>query len=39
MSEQEPVYPPTTKELAAKRKSLAPKPAEAFKVGCRLLCA
>jgi AhpD family alkylhydroperoxidase len=31
MSEQEQVYPPTTKELAAQRKSLAPKPAEAFK--------
>ena len=31
MSEQEQVYPPATKELAAKRKSLAPKPAEAFK--------
>ena len=28
MSEQEQVYPPATKELAAKRKSLAPKPAE-----------
>ena len=33
MSEQErePIYPPTTKELAAQRKSLAPKPAQAFK--------
>src|SRR3954447_24113540 len=31
MSEQEQVYPPTTKELATKRRSLAPKPAEAFK--------
>ena len=31
MSEQEQVYPPTTKELAAQRKRLAPKPAEAFK--------
>ena len=32
MSEQEQVYPPTTKELAEQRKRLAPKPAEAFKV-------
>ena len=32
MPEQQEVYPPATKELAAKRKSLAPKPAEAFKV-------
>src|SRR5580765_8600052 len=31
MSEPEQVYPPATKELAAKRKSLAPKPAAAFK--------
>ena len=31
MVEQERIYPPATKELAAKRKSLAPKPAEAFK--------
>jgi AhpD family alkylhydroperoxidase len=31
MSEPEQVYPSATKELAAKRKSLAPKPAEAFK--------
>ena len=31
MSEPEQVYPPATKELAAKRKSLAPGPAEAFK--------
>ena len=31
MSEQEQVYPPTTKEVAAQRKSLTPKPAEAFK--------
>jgi len=31
MSEQEQVYPPITQELAAQRKSLAPKPAEAFK--------
>jgi AhpD family alkylhydroperoxidase len=31
MVEQEQVYPPTTKELAAQRQSLAPKPAEAFK--------
>ena len=30
MSEQEQVYPPTTRELAAQRKRLAPKPAEAF---------
>jgi hypothetical protein len=39
MSEQGPVYPPTTKALAAQRKSLPTKPAEVFKVGCRLLCA
>jgi AhpD family alkylhydroperoxidase len=31
MYEQEPVYTAMTKELAARRKSLAPKPAEAFK--------
>nr|QRW40699.1 alkylhydroperoxidase [bacterium] len=31
MSQPEQVYPQATKELAAKRKSLAPKPAEAFK--------
>ena len=31
MSEQDQVYPQTTKELAEQRKSLAPKPAEAFK--------
>ena len=31
MSEQQQVYPPATKELAAKRKSPAPKPAEAFR--------
>src|SRR3954452_4653057 len=31
MSEQEQVYPPATRELAEQRKSLAPKPAEAFK--------
>ena len=31
MSEQEQIYPPATKELAAERKRLAPKPAEAFK--------
>jgi AhpD family alkylhydroperoxidase len=31
MSEQEQVYPQATKELAMKRKSLAPKAAEAFK--------
>ena len=35
MSEPEQVYPPATKELAAKRKSLAPKPAEAFKAFSR----
>ena len=31
MSEHEPTYPPATKELAAERMRLAPKPAEAFK--------
>jgi AhpD family alkylhydroperoxidase len=31
MSEQEQIYQPLTKELARQRKSLAPKPAEAFK--------
>jgi len=31
MSEQEQVYPPATNELAAKRKRLAPRLAEAFK--------
>ena len=31
MSEQEAIYPPATKELAAERISLAAKPAEAFK--------
>jgi AhpD family alkylhydroperoxidase len=31
MSEQEEVYPPVTKEIAAARRRLAPKPAEAFK--------
>jgi AhpD family alkylhydroperoxidase len=31
MSEPEQIYPPATKELSARRKSLAPKPAEAFK--------
>jgi AhpD family alkylhydroperoxidase len=31
MSEQEHIYPVVTKELAQRRKSLAPKPAEAFK--------
>jgi AhpD family alkylhydroperoxidase len=31
MSEQEQVYPQTTPEIAAQRKSLAPRPAEAFK--------
>ena len=30
MCQPEQVYPQATKELAAKRKSLAPKPAEAF---------
>src|ERR1044071_3483269 len=35
MSEQQHVYPPATKELAAKRRSLAPKPAEAFKAFSR----
>ncbi len=31
MSEQEQIYQPVTRELAEQRKSLAPKPAEAFK--------
>ena len=31
MSDQEAVYPVATKELAAERKRLAPKPAETFK--------
>ena len=31
MSEQEQIYPPVTSELAEQRRSLAPKPAEAFK--------
>ena len=31
MSEQEQVYPSATRELAAERKCLAPKPAAAFK--------
>src|SRR3954447_3161484 len=35
MSEQEQVYPPATKELVEQRKSLAPKPAEAFKAFSR----
>ncbi len=35
MSEQEQIYPPATKELAERRKTLAPKPAEAFKAFSR----
>src|SRR6188508_3185764 len=35
MSEQDQVYPQATKELAAQRTSLAPKPAEAFKAFSR----
>ena len=31
MSEQEPIYPSATRELAEQRKSLVPKTAEAFK--------
>jgi AhpD family alkylhydroperoxidase len=31
MAEQQQLFPMVTKELAAKRKSLAPRPAEAFK--------
>ena len=31
MSEQEPIYPQTTREVAEQRRNLAPKPAEAFK--------
>ena len=35
MSEQEQVYPQATREVAERRKSLAPKPAEAFKAFSR----
>lgn len=35
MAEQERLFPPATKELAEQRKSLAPKPAEAFKAFSR----
>ncbi len=35
MSEQEQLYPWATKELAERRKTLAPKPAEAFKAFSR----
>ena len=35
MSQQEQVYPQTTREIAAQRKSLAPGPAEAFKAFSR----
>ena len=35
MSAQEQIYPPVTSELAEKRGSLAPKPAEAFKAFSR----
>ena len=35
MAEQEPLFPTVTKELAEQRKSLAPKPAEAFKAFSR----
>jgi AhpD family alkylhydroperoxidase len=35
MPEQEPVYPPASKELGEQRKALAPKPAEAFKAFSR----
>src|SRR5206468_7081151 len=35
MSEQEQVYPATTRELAEQRKRLAPKPADAFKAFSR----
>ncbi len=35
MAEQEPLYASATKELAEQRKSLAPKPAEAFKAFSR----
>src|ERR1035437_5926431 len=35
MSEQEPIYPLTTKELAEQRKLLAPQAAEAFKAFSR----
>jgi alkylhydroperoxidase/carboxymuconolactone decarboxylase family protein YurZ len=31
MSQTEPIYPAITKELAEHRKTIAPKPAEAFK--------
>jgi AhpD family alkylhydroperoxidase len=35
MAEQEQVYPQATRELAERRKSLAPKPADAFKAFSR----
>src|SRR5574337_1534183 len=35
MAEHEPLFPSATKELAEQRKSLAPKPAEAFKAFSR----
>src|SRR5690348_5313422 len=35
MPEQQPVYPPASKELGEQRKALAPKPAEAFKAFSR----
>jgi AhpD family alkylhydroperoxidase len=35
MTEQEQLFPSATRELAEQRKSLAPKPAEAFKVFSR----
>lgn len=31
MSEQEPMYPAATRDVAERRRGLAPKPAEAFK--------
>jgi len=35
MAEQEPLFPPATRDLAEQRKTLAPKPAEAFKAFSR----
>ena len=35
MAEQEQLFPSVTRELAEQRKSLAPKPAEAFKAFSR----
>jgi AhpD family alkylhydroperoxidase len=39
MSEQEQIYPPVTSQLAEQRRSLAPKPAAAFKAFSQSVCA